>query len=41
MTISYDGLFIGGEWVRPSSAAVIEVRHGPAGPAVVTCWPAA
>lgn len=25
MLVSYDSLFIGGEWVRPSSAARIEV----------------
>ena len=25
MSINYDSLFIGGEWVRPSSAARIDV----------------
>jgi aldehyde dehydrogenase (NAD+) len=31
MTISYDCLFIGGEWVRPSSASVIEVTSASTG----------
>jgi acyl-CoA reductase-like NAD-dependent aldehyde dehydrogenase len=31
MVISHDRLFIGGQWVPPSSAAIIEVRNASTG----------
>jgi acyl-CoA reductase-like NAD-dependent aldehyde dehydrogenase len=40
MTTSHDTLFIGGEWVPPSSASGIEVRNASTGEVIGSVpWP--